>query len=1747
MAEEIGKAQLAAEFDISSAKRSMDDLSNAATGMAQKVGKAGADAGAGLAGAGDGAQKGAEKVDKATKSIAASIERAIAVTKAGERGTADFYDALADVRGINKEALKPYIDQLRAVEQAQRTATLSLGNLGNSAKQTRAALQQLPAQFTDIFTSLQGGQAPLTVLLQQGGQLKDVFGGIGPAARAMGGYIAGLINPFTLAAAAAGVLAYGYAKGSTEAQEFNRTLIQTGNASGVTAGQLSAMADQLDKFGGGTTAKAAEVLNTMAASGIRGAESLQRFANAAIEMERAGGPAAEKTAQAFADLAKEPLKASLKLNEAQNYLTKSTYEQIKALEDQGRAVEAAQVAQEAYATALETRTPQMVAQLGYVEQAWEKIKKIGAEARDALLSAGRPDDIQQQLDAQMSAIVRATREIEQAKARGAGTDNSRIIAAREKEIADARTQVRLLQDKILLQQRSAESSAQSAQFVKALAEADKELLQLQDRKTQGAKEEVRVRNLLVAAGKDEKTIAEAIAAVRKKYSDKGTSGAQELEAQVDLLARLSGLTTTYNNDIARLNKLREAGTITEERYGEEVRKLVALQPYMVKATKELTDAQRAYNKELEDAAKVRDRYLEDINKSIEAAAKETVSLEDQLVALSLGKAALNDRIALRLEDQAAAADSAARWTAVTEAESDSYRRLAIQLRAAAEARRKLSDGLDEKEILEANRRTAESAQREWERASDQVGQALADALMQGGDSAAEYIKKLFRTMVLKPIIQGAVQPVANSVLGLLGYGQPQGATGATGGVGQLGQYAQTASTLNTLAGYGQSAYGWAAGSGYFGGSAAYSAAADAALASSGNYYAGSAAAGAATSGSGAAASSSAGMSWGFYAAMAAAIYAQGSKDYANGFDRDAARRTGGPAGQVTYDTSELLSSLGVNDRIADIFGATAVAAIMGRANPRITATGLTGTFGGGDFSGSAYDHIYERGGLLRRSKSEDIAKAVPDDVGRFLDEASKSILEQAQQFGAALGLPAEQLASVTKSISLEFNNGNTQEEIKAALMGALEGYGNALVDGWATAIAPLKTYGETTSQTIDRVGAAISRTNEVLNLLGKTALQASIDGGQAAVDLEKLFGGTDGFRQAASQYLQDFYSETERAALATSQLGQELARFGINTVPATREAYRALVDAQDLTTTAGREAYAALLQLAPAFASVVAATDTLGNSSELTAQQIADAAAKMAEAGQKAKDGLLADQRSLEINLLRASGRTTEANQLQRTVDLSSLSAGVSDSDKALIAASYDYNEALKQQIAALEAATTAQEEAAQRAQAVASERSGLEQQILQAQGDTAALRRLELAALDPSNRALQERIYSLQDAAEAEQELATQTAAAAQAAAAIANERLGLEQSLLQLQGDTAALRQRELEALDPSNRAIQERINALEDEQQAAADAAKAAQEAERIIQEAAQAAAAIASERATLEQRLLQAQGDTAGLRELERNALNEGNRAILDRIFALEDATKAEQDAAAAAEAAAAEAAQRAQAIASERVSLEQRILELQGNTAELRARELASLDPSNRALKEQIYALEDMAKAQADATSAQQESARAAEQLKSAWQSVTDGIFGEVDRIRALMGSGSAESLAQSQSAFAIATAQARAGSQDAAKTLPALAQAMLSLAEAQAGSYLDVQRLRGQTAASLERTGLDIAGRMGLVVPSAFGGSSPAGWDSQQGSTLIADQVQQLRDENRAQAMALADLQVRLLKLMERWETDGMPTTRTTV
>ena len=127
-----------------------------------------------------------------------------------------------------------------------------------------------------------------------------MFGGAGNAARALGGYVLGLVNPFTIAAAAVAGIAVAYNQGSKEAEAFNKTLIMTGNAAGTSADSLSDMARAIDATSNGITqSKAAEALNSIAASGDVASDKLQRYAQVASEFERAGGGAADEVAKAF--------------------------------------------------------------------------------------------------------------------------------------------------------------------------------------------------------------------------------------------------------------------------------------------------------------------------------------------------------------------------------------------------------------------------------------------------------------------------------------------------------------------------------------------------------------------------------------------------------------------------------------------------------------------------------------------------------------------------------------------------------------------------------------------------------------------------------------------------------------------------------------------------------------------------------------------------------------------------------------------------------------------------------------------------------------------------------------------------------------------------------------------------------------------------------------------------------------------------------------------------------------------------------------------------------------------------------------------------------------------------------------------------------------------------------------------------------------------------------------------------------
>lgn len=278
---------------------------------------------------------------------------------------------------------------------------------GNTSKQTAAALRQLPAQFSDIFISLQAGQSPLTVFLQQGAQIKDSFGGAGPALRETARYALGLVNPFTVAAAAAVALGVAYKQGSDEATAFNTALILTGNAAGTTVGQLGNMARTIDGTVG-TQRQAAAALAEVAGTGKFAADQIQAVATAAIAMEEATGKAVSETVAEFKKLADEPAAASAKLNEQYNYLTASVYAQIAALEAQGDAVGAQELAIETFGDAMERRAHQIEGNLGLIESAWKGIKNVAAEAWDEMLGVGRETTMQEQLEQLRRARIEAS-------------------------------------------------------------------------------------------------------------------------------------------------------------------------------------------------------------------------------------------------------------------------------------------------------------------------------------------------------------------------------------------------------------------------------------------------------------------------------------------------------------------------------------------------------------------------------------------------------------------------------------------------------------------------------------------------------------------------------------------------------------------------------------------------------------------------------------------------------------------------------------------------------------------------------------------------------------------------------------------------------------------------------------------------------------------------------------------------------------------------------------------------------------------------------------------------------------------------------------------------------------------------------------------------------------------------------------------------------------------------------------------
>ncbi|MEN3754443.1 phage tail length tape measure family protein [Mangrovibacter sp. SLW1] len=285
--------------------------------------------------------------------------------------------------GVSQQAA-PFIARLREQEEQFKRGALSAG-------QYQQAMRYLPMQITDVVTSLASGMPVWMVAIQQGGQIKDSFGGVGNTFKAL----KGIITPTRLALGGligvATLLATAYFKGAAEADEFNKQLILTGNYAGQTAAGLSYMARSVAVNTGTTTAAASAAIAAVLATGNTASSELQKISETALSLQKATGQGVEQTIAQFQELKKSPVEAVTRLNEQYHFLSASVYEQIAALAEQGRQQDAANLAEEAYATAMQDRAKQITENLGAIQTAWAGIKSMAASAWDAMLGIGRED------------------------------------------------------------------------------------------------------------------------------------------------------------------------------------------------------------------------------------------------------------------------------------------------------------------------------------------------------------------------------------------------------------------------------------------------------------------------------------------------------------------------------------------------------------------------------------------------------------------------------------------------------------------------------------------------------------------------------------------------------------------------------------------------------------------------------------------------------------------------------------------------------------------------------------------------------------------------------------------------------------------------------------------------------------------------------------------------------------------------------------------------------------------------------------------------------------------------------------------------------------------------------------------------------------------------------------------------------------------------------------------------------------
>ncbi|EFJ6017071.1 phage tail tape measure protein, partial [Escherichia coli] len=276
------------------------------------------------------------------------------------------------------------------VEQGLSRQALAAQKAGISVGQYKAAMRTLPAQFTDIATQLAGGQNPWLILLQQGGQVKDAFGGMIPMFRGLAGAITLPMVGVTSLAVATGALAYAWYQGDSTLSAFNKTLVLSGNQSGLTADRMLTLS-RAGQAAGLTFNQASESLAALVNAGVRGGEQFDAINQSVARFASASGVEVDKVAEAFGKLTTDPTSGLMAMARQFRNVTAEQIAYVAQLQRSGDEAVALQAANDIATKGFDEQTRRLKENMGTLETWADKTGKAFKSMWDAILDIGRPE------------------------------------------------------------------------------------------------------------------------------------------------------------------------------------------------------------------------------------------------------------------------------------------------------------------------------------------------------------------------------------------------------------------------------------------------------------------------------------------------------------------------------------------------------------------------------------------------------------------------------------------------------------------------------------------------------------------------------------------------------------------------------------------------------------------------------------------------------------------------------------------------------------------------------------------------------------------------------------------------------------------------------------------------------------------------------------------------------------------------------------------------------------------------------------------------------------------------------------------------------------------------------------------------------------------------------------------------------------------------------------------------------------